>query len=721
MLKRSDLPTENIKFEMDRTLKEKWEDEFFEWARTEGSKPIVETDYRYDKLKAEIMQEAEGVLPAERAWEPIDLDSIEAKELIEITNKKGAFEGMPVTHWRNRGHFTKFRDFSRDRVETVTKTRMPYVEPEYPRRKLDEWDCFRGIDWTPPKQYERLHKSFFPPPGDTYKTGYDLNNTRTFLRVHSWEEEKTIERDEKLQERYTQPTYVWSPLWEPMTDRRNRAYGNYWCAREEYGDYRMKMNVDEQVLVESSNVTIVPQTGWHYQKLHLGPFVGTMGWSIAPLLKWAAMMRAPGHAVVAVRPHSMNEDKTLNATQEDVLELSLNLKGICFTTREPRKEGRVVVRLAAPADNAAMVTAGMIDWPPFVECTNPEHYVAMINPGETLEMDLKLEWGRGVWMADHEGLFREEHGVENICIRRRDIAEVTNEGFFPIDAVFTPCRRFRFTVHKLDGEIWDATSNPPNMVPLGWKDEICCEIWSDGSCTPKDILLYASNEMQQWFLEMARQLMESVDVEAEEKALEEIKPKMDAWAMLLDKQAFAGGPPMVDWDAPVEELAQNWNYSRLITEEGQQPPGGKQFSIPKTRKPRVTEEEASAWFQEAMKARPYTQEEISDLGAPFDTTPATPTTPTPPVTPTVGQQLGGGLSDAEAARLAYRNNLVTDLPINKRLKGLLNKVGIMTVADVLTYSRGEMLALPGIGKKTVETLEAALRDTFGVTLKPDDD
>lgn len=50
-----------------------------------------------------------------------------------------------------------------------------------------------------------------------------------------------------------------------------------------------------------------------------------------------------------------------------------------------------------------MVCAGSLEWPSFVRVASPDTYITKIEEGGELDIELKIEWGRGTWLADNEG------------------------------------------------------------------------------------------------------------------------------------------------------------------------------------------------------------------------------------------------------------------------------------------------------------------------------
>jgi DNA-directed RNA polymerase subunit alpha len=111
----------------------------------------------------------------------------------------------------------------------------------------------------------------------------------------------------------------------------------------------------------------------------------------------------------------------------------------------------------------ATVTAEQFDLPSDVELVNPNQYVATLSAGAKLEMEFRIEKGKGY------------RAVE----RGRD--ETTALDFLQIDAIFMPVRKVNYSVE--DARIGGSLE----------KDRLIMEIWTNGSLTPQEALSQAAS------------------------------------------------------------------------------------------------------------------------------------------------------------------------------------------------------------------------------------
>ncbi|KAG5191563.1 DNA-directed RNA polymerase, partial [Tribonema minus] len=52
----------------------------------------------------------------------------------------------------------------------------------------------------------------------------------------------------------------------------------------------------------------------------------------------------------------------------------------------------------------AIITANCIDLPSTVEIVNPNQYLATISDNSILEMEIKLDWGKGYTLAENQSV-----------------------------------------------------------------------------------------------------------------------------------------------------------------------------------------------------------------------------------------------------------------------------------------------------------------------------
>jgi len=177
-----------------------------------------------------------------------------------------------------------------------------------------------------------------------------------------------------------------------------------------------------------------------------------------------------GSAVTAVRIAGVNHEfATIPGVREDVLDILLNMKEIVLKSHSSQPQmgrllanGPATVRADLPAE-VETVRAGKFDLPADVELVNPSQYIATLSPGATLEMEFRMETGKGYRTVE----------------RGRD--ETTALDFLQIDAMFMPVRKVNYMVEsaRVGGSLE--------------KDRLIMEITTNGSINPLEALSQAAS------------------------------------------------------------------------------------------------------------------------------------------------------------------------------------------------------------------------------------
>ena len=126
-------------------------------------------------------------------------------------------------------------------------------------------------------------------------------------------------------------------------------------------------------------------------KVVMEPFERGYGHTLGNALRRVLLSSMVGYAPTEVAIAGVvHEYSTLDGVQEDVVNLLLNLKGIVFKLQS-RDEVTINLRKEGPG----VVTAKDIDLPHDVEIMNPDHVIAHLSAGGKLDMQIKVEKGRG--------------------------------------------------------------------------------------------------------------------------------------------------------------------------------------------------------------------------------------------------------------------------------------------------------------------------------------
>jgi len=162
-----------------------------------------------------------------------------------------------------------------------------------------------------------------------------------------------------------------------------------------------------------------------------------------------------GYAVTEVTIAGvLHEYSSIDGVQEDVVNILLNLKGVVF-----KLHNRDEVTLSLRKEGEGVVTAADIQTPHDVEIINPEHVIANLSQGGKIDIQLKVEKGRGYVPG---------------TVRRYGEEPSKSIGRIVLDASFSPVRRVSYSVENARVE---------QRTDL---DRLVVEIETNGAITAED-------------------------------------------------------------------------------------------------------------------------------------------------------------------------------------------------------------------------------------------
>ena len=150
----------------------------------------------------------------------------------------------------------------------------------------------------------------------------------------------------------------------------------------------------------------------------------TLGNALRRILLASMVGYAPTEAQIAGVVHEYSQ---IEGVLEDVVDILLNLKGVVF-----KLEGREEVTLTLRKNGEGVVTAADFDLPHDVTVVNPDHVIAHLAADGKLDMQVKVEMGRGYQPGEMRA-FRDDYSKSTI-------------GRIIMDASFSPIRRVAYAV-----------------------------------------------------------------------------------------------------------------------------------------------------------------------------------------------------------------------------------------------------------------------------------
>jgi DNA-directed RNA polymerase subunit alpha len=173
----------------------------------------------------------------------------------------------------------------------------------------------------------------------------------------------------------------------------------------------------------------VESIGPHAAIVTMEPFERGYGHTLGNALRRILLSSMVGYAPTEAQISGVvHEYSTIDGVREDVVDILLNLKGVVF-----KLHNRDEVTLSLKKEGEGLVHASDIELPHDVEIVNPDHLIAHLTAGGRIEIQLKVEKGRG-YVAGNVRAFGDDHS--------KTIGRIV------MDASFSPVRRVSYTVES---------------------------------------------------------------------------------------------------------------------------------------------------------------------------------------------------------------------------------------------------------------------------------
>jgi DNA-directed RNA polymerase subunit alpha len=254
-----------------------------------------------------------------------------------------------------------------------------------------------------------------------------------------------------------------------------------------------------QTALLKPRIVEVEQLGPSHARVVMEPFERGYGHTLGNALRRVLLSSMVGYAPTEVQISGVvHEYSTIDGVREDVVDLLLNLKGVVF-----KLHNRDDVFLTLRKDTPGPVTASDIDLPHDVELVNGELVIANLTQGGKLDMQIKVEKGRGY-----------------VPGTLRSLADSKTIGRIVLDASFSPVRRVSYAVESARVE---------NRTDL---DKLLIDVETNGVIAPEEAVRQA-----------ARILVEQLSVFA---ALEGAEPTIDVMGGAVTGAVVGARSPQID-------------------------------------------------------------------------------------------------------------------------------------------------------------------------------
>lgn len=201
-----------------------------------------------------------------------------------------------------------------------------------------------------------------------------------------------------------------------------------------------------------------------HARVVMEPFERGYGHTLGNALRRILLSSMPGAAPTEMTIEGvLHEYSTLEGVREDVVDIMLNLKGVVMRMHN---RGETMLTLSKKSDSTeTVVTAADIQVGHDVEIINPDHVIAHLAPGGKLDMQIKVELGRGYVPANVRSAAKENKTIGRILV----------------DASFSPVRRVSYQVEAARVE---------QRTDL---DKLIIDIETNGAIDPEESIRYAAS------------------------------------------------------------------------------------------------------------------------------------------------------------------------------------------------------------------------------------
>ncbi|ERN42239.1 DNA-directed RNA polymerase, alpha subunit [Rubidibacter lacunae KORDI 51-2] len=274
-----------------------------------------------------------------------------------------------------------------------------------------------------------------------------------------------------------------------------------------------------------------------FGKFVLEPLERGQAITVGNSLRRVLLSNLEGTAVTAVRIAGVSHEfATVPGVREDVLEILLNMKEIVLNSYATSAQiGRLT------AIGPGNVTARQFELPSEIEVVDPDQFVATLGEGAKLEMEFRVERGKGYRTVD----------------RSRD--EAGSLDFLQIDALFMPVTKVNYTVE--DARVDGAAA----------QERLVLEISTNGSCKPEEALSQAAGLLVDMFNPLRDLTLETIQEEFQEEEdptgqipIEELQLSVRAYNCLKRAQINSVADLL---DYSHEDLLEIKNFGQKSAEE----------------------------------------------------------------------------------------------------------------------------------------------------------
>ena len=147
-------------------------------------------------------------------------------------------------------------------------------------------------------------------------------------------------------------------------------------------------------------------------KIVLEPMERGFGFTLGNALRRVLLSSIPGFAITEVKIDGVvHEYSTIDGVQEDVVDILLNLKKVALKIHDGSE-----ATIHLKKDSEGEVTAADFELPHNVEIVNKDLVIANVNKGGNLNIEAKVEMGRGYQPVPQRLNKEEDNSIGHLMI-----------------------------------------------------------------------------------------------------------------------------------------------------------------------------------------------------------------------------------------------------------------------------------------------------------------
>ena len=202
-----------------------------------------------------------------------------------------------------------------------------------------------------------------------------------------------------------------------------------------------------------------------YGKFVMEPLERGYATTLGNSMRRVLLSTLPGVAITSVKIDGVQHQfSTIPGVKEDVAEIILNLKGLIANLHSDSEK-----KIYIEAEGPCVLTAAAIKADSEVEILNQDMYIATLDEGAKLNMEMTLDKGRGYVSAE------QNKPSQNVI------------GVIPIDSIYTPVLKVNPTVDN---------TRVGNVVDMG---KLTLEVWTDGSIKANEAVSLSAKILMEHF------------------------------------------------------------------------------------------------------------------------------------------------------------------------------------------------------------------------------